>query len=59
MCWQKQIEQSSKKINKIASHLKLATDSAKLVLVVRPYLIKIEWSNIHKKCGDMTKVVKT
>jgi hypothetical protein len=26
MCWQKQIEQSSKKINKIASHLKLATD---------------------------------
>lgn len=46
----KQIEQSSKKINKIASHLKLATDSAKVGIWSLDLIsLKLEWSNIHKK----------
>jgi hypothetical protein len=41
MCWQKQIEQSSKKINKIASHLKLATDSASWYWSLDPSSLKL------------------
>jgi hypothetical protein len=55
----KQIEENSEEIKKIASHLKLATDSAKLVFVVRPSFVK-SWNGLTCiKKWDMTKVVKT
>lgn len=45
----KQIEESNEEINKIASHLKLATDSAKVGIWSLDLISsKLEWSNMHK-----------
>ncbi|WP_339920017.1 ATP-binding protein [uncultured Flavobacterium sp.] len=46
----KQIETNNEEIKKIASHLKLATDSAKVGIWSLDLLSsKLEWSNVHKK----------
>lgn len=46
----KQIEENNEEIKKIASHLKLATDSAKVGIWSLDLLSsKLEWSNVHKK----------
>jgi PAS domain S-box-containing protein len=46
----KQIEKNNEEIKKIASHLKLATDSAKVGIWSLDLLSsKLDWSDIHKK----------
>ena len=46
----KQIEQNEAEQKKMASHLKLATDSAKVGIWSFDIIsLKLEWSNIHKK----------